>query len=204
VTHALVTAAGRGSNVLVEVPIAVRGVVLEPPTWLSPAFAGVDTRTVRFDLDVADCEIVGVEDWYLTRPGFWHGAIGVAACWAGCADGVVRRLAGRWPDDPHARAHLGAIDSGLWTMRAALHVAAAEIDADRSAPEHGQRRALRVRHLVDVTVADVLARAARAVGPGPLAHEPDVHVAIAEADLYRRQCHAERDLEILGRWHDAR
>src|SRR6478736_2614660 len=40
VTHALVTAAGRGSNVLVEVPIGVPGVVLEPPTWVSPAFTG--------------------------------------------------------------------------------------------------------------------------------------------------------------------
>jgi len=26
-----------------------------------------------------------------------------------------------------------------------------------------------------------------------------VHVELAEVDLYRRQCHAERDLEVLGR-----
>ena len=62
-----------------------------------------------------------------------------------------------------------------------------------------RQRSLRVRHLVDQTVGDITTRLARAIGPGPLAHEPGVHLAILEADLYRRQSHAERDLEILGR-----
>jgi hypothetical protein len=48
-------------------------------------------------------------------------------------------------------------------------------------------------------VSDITTRIARAEGPGPLAHDPDVHLAVIETDLYRRQCHAERDLETLGR-----
>src|SRR6478752_3232131 len=200
VDRALVTVAHAGAHALVDVPISAPGVTLGTSTWRSPAFADVDTRTVHFDLDLGPADMVAVDDWYLRRPGFWHGAIGVAACWAGCVDGVVRRLAPRWPDEPHARAHLGAIDSALWSMRAGVRAAAAEIDAGGpDGADDRQRRALRVRHLVDAAVADITARIGRAVGPGPLAHEPDLHLALAETDLYRRQCHAERDLESLGR-----
>ena len=199
VTHALVTARFGTSNVLVQVALGSPGVSLDPPDWTSPAFAGVDTRTVRFDLTIDDAEVVAVDVGNLRRLGFRHGAIGVAACWAGCADGIVRRLAGRWPDEPHAAADLGAIDAGLWAMRVALSAAAAEIDAGDATDPIRRQRALRVRHLVDQTVGDITTRLARAIGPGPLAHEPGVHLAILEADLYRRQSHAEGDLEILGR-----
>lgn len=199
VSHALVSVRHGGSNALVEVALDRPGVTVEPSRWQSPAFADVDTRTVRFDLVVDDDDVVGIDDWYLRRPGFWHGAIGVAACWAGCADGMVRRLGERWPDDPHAHAHLGAIDGALWAMRAAVLTAAAEIDRNPGQATERQQRALRVRHLVDALVAEITARAARAVGPGPLAHDAGVHQAMIESDLYRRQCHAERDLEVLGR-----
>ena len=35
---------------------------------------------------------VGTAGDYLSRPGFWHGAIGVAACWYGGACGVADPL----------------------------------------------------------------------------------------------------------------
>lgn len=199
VSHALVTAEHGHAHALVLVRLGASGVRLAPPTWASPALADADTRTVTFDLAVDRDDVIGIDDWYLTRPGFWHGAVGVAACWAGCADGIVRRLIGRWPGDPHAAAHLGAIDSDLWAARAALRQAAEEIDTATSAPDEARRRALRVRHLLDRTAADVIDHVCRAVGPGPLAHCPGLHEAMAATDLYRRQCHAERDLETLGR-----
>jgi alkylation response protein AidB-like acyl-CoA dehydrogenase len=198
-THALVTARDGDSNALVAVDLRRGGVSLQPPTWTSPAFTAIDTRTVRFDLDVDEGDIVGTDDWYLRRPGFWHGAVGVAACWAGCSAGLIRELLPKWPQDPHALAHLGAIDSDVWTMQALLDRAAAEIDDANDRPDDGRRRALRVRHAVDALVADITVRAQRAVGPGPFAHRDDLHVRLAETDLYRRQCHAERDLEQLGR-----
>ena len=71
---------------------------------------------------------------------------------------------------------------GPWTRRPTIGVA-----------EHS-----RVRHVVDVLVADITTRAARAVGPAPLAYLPDLHRVLAETDLYRRQCHAERDLAELA------
>jgi len=161
--------------------------------------SAVDTRTVHFDLGVCADDIVGFDDWYLQRPGFWHGAIGVAASWAGCADGIVSRLVPRWKDDAHAVAHLGAIDALLWSTRTIIEAAGDEIDSEPiGTADSRQRRALRTRHLVDVAVGEIIDRTTRALGPGPLAHAKHLHRHIAETDLYRRQSHAERDLEVLG------
>ena len=33
--------------------------------------------------------MVGGLHWYLNRPGFWHGAINPAACWAGGALSLI-------------------------------------------------------------------------------------------------------------------
>ena len=197
-THALVTAEHQGSGALVLVDMQRAGISLPPPQWISPAFADTDTRTVSFDLIVDDADVIGVDDWYLRRPGFWHGAVGVAACWAGSVAGIVGRIRPQWPANPHAAAHLGAVDAALWSMHALLTEAGREIDAVPDDALYAQQRALRVRHAVDATIDDVLRRVTRALGPGPLAHRPDLHVELSEVDLYRRQCHAERDLEALG------
>jgi hypothetical protein len=52
---------------------------------------------------------------------------------------------------------------------------------------------------VEQGCTDVLRRLARAYGPRPLAMDEDVARRYQELDLYVRQSHAERDLEILGR-----
>ena len=160
VSHALLTARFEESNALVLVDMRHRGVRLCGPTWSSPAFAAIDTRTVAFDdAPIENDAIVGEGDWYLHRSGFWHGAVGVAACWAGSAHGLVERLRPNWPSNDHAISHLGAIDAALWAMAAAVTTAANEIDAaSDEAIDDRRRRALRVRHVVDVLVADVTTR----------------------------------------------
>jgi len=199
VTHALVTAVDGASNALVLVPLAAEGVHVTESDWGPPAFDKVDTRTVVFDVELTDDDVIGRDDWYLQRPGFWHGAVGVAACWAGCADGLVARVRDEWRTDDHALAHLGAIDAAIWTMRTVIEAAGRQIDASPEDRNEAHRLALRVRGQIDLLVADVTTRVARALGPGPLAHRPDLHTVLVETDLYRRQCHAERDLAELGR-----
>ena len=169
------------------------------PTWRSTAFAATDTRTVAFDVALDDDEVVGLEGWYLDRPGFWHGAVGVAACWAGCATGLLQRVEPRWKDEPHGLAHLGAIDAVRWELATVLDAAAA---ADR-------RRTRRRRRRPPPSTARPpprgrrrrgdRPRVERALGPAPMAMDAEVAEMIAACDLYRRQCHAERDLEQLGR-----
>jgi len=198
VEGALVTAEADDGAALVLVSLDAHGVQRGEPTWMSPAFAETDTRSVAFDVELDDDAVIGRGGWYVQRPGFWHGAVGVAACWAGCAEGLVGRVVSRWRSDPHATAHLGAIDARLWSITAALAGAAAEIDAAPADVEAAHRRALRIRHVVDSGVEEITQRVQRALGPAPMAMDPDVHLVMAECDLYRRQCHAERDLEALG------
>jgi hypothetical protein len=52
---------------------------------------------------------------------------------------------------------------------------------------------------VEQASSDVLRRFARAYGPRPLAFDREASRRYHELDLYIRQSHAERDLELLGR-----
>jgi hypothetical protein len=135
----------------------------------------------------------------LQRPGFWHGACGPAACWAGGAAGLVDYAKEQSREDPHTLAHLGAMHAAIWGRRSFLDTAGHEIDA---APRECQKAlvlALTVRHLVEQASTDVLRRLARAYGPRPLAMDETITRRYQELDLYLRQSHAERDLEALGR-----
>ena len=79
-THALVTARlDDGRRGLFAVPVSEPAVKALPTTWWNVGMAGSDTRAVQFTN--AHAVAVGDPDDYLNRPGFWHGAIGVAACW---------------------------------------------------------------------------------------------------------------------------
>ena len=113
--------------------------------------------------------------------------------------GVEALLRPHWRTDAHAVAHMGAIDALLWNLRTLVAATGDAIDAQPVGEAHvRQQRAMRIRHIVAEAVDEILDRIPRALGPGPLALEPDVHRHMAEADLYRRQSHAERDLESLG------
>ena len=59
-------------------------------TWVARGLAAVDSGPVDF----ADVPATPVGDpgWYLERPGFAWGGIGVAAVWFGGAVGIARRL----------------------------------------------------------------------------------------------------------------
>jgi hypothetical protein len=126
----------------------------------------------------------------------------VAACWYGGARAVALALltaAAKRDLGPHALAHLGAVDLGLHTARAALVTAAGEIDADPDDRRgDGARRATRVRTLTEAVASDVLTRTGRALGAGPLGHDEAHSRAVADLTVYLRQHHAERDLERLG------
>jgi alkylation response protein AidB-like acyl-CoA dehydrogenase len=164
--------------------------------------AGTDSLTVRFHrVPVPADAAVGGPGEYLRRPGFWHGAIGVAACWYGGAIGVARTLrdAARDRPDPHRLAHLGAVDSTLASMGDVLQAAARSVDAD---PEdrsgNGQRRARRVRATVERGCDEVITRTGRATGATPLCHDEHHARQVADLTVYLRQSHGEADLAALG------
>ncbi len=182
--------------------------------WRTPALADTSTAVVDLNgLTVDSQQVIGGAGWYLSRPGFWDGAVGPAACWAGGAVGLVDHVVAHPPSDPHGRAHLGALSALAWNLEAVLDRAGREMDMSRrdqaamgerraseaSAGDRARRRALTVRHLVDVACAEVAERFARALGPRPLVTDGGIIERDRALALYRRQCHGERDLETLGR-----
>ena len=167
-------------------------------TWPAIGMAGSDSRTIRFT--DAPARPVGAPEAYVDRPGFWHGGVGVAACWFGGAQGIADTLLGaarRTDLGPHALAHLGAVDVALGAAAAVLAEAAGRIDADPKADAH--RLALRVRSTVEAAATEVLERVGRALGAGPLCRDPEHARRVADLTVYLRQSHAEGDLEQLGR-----
>ncbi len=93
---ALVTAHGEAGILLLDVSLDDAGIRPQSSAWKSAAMADTDTVTVDFnDVRVPGVCVVGGPNWYLTRPGFWHGAIGPAACWAGGRSHSSRRQP-RW------------------------------------------------------------------------------------------------------------
>jgi hypothetical protein len=199
VCAALVSARAGDSVLLFDVALDQPGVRVEDSTWATPAFADTATRPVSFTgVRVTSERVLGGDNWYLERPGFWHGAIGPAACWAGGASSLVDAATALDRRDVHSRAHLGAMQAMSWGLGTLLDKAAAEIDADPDDKlQQARPRALKVRHLIERWSTEIMDRFGRATGPQLLAYDPQCarqHMALA---LYIRQCHAERDLEWI-------
>ncbi len=168
--------------------------------WSPAAFAETGTGTVSFDrVPVSESDIVGEPNWYLSRPGFWNGACGPAACWAGGAAGLLDYAKRHPRESPHDVAHLGAIWSAVWACEACLDRAGHDIDANPSDFKQAQVRALALRQTIEQHCSSILGHFGRGYGPRALAFEPDLSRRYGEVELYIRQCHAERDLEALGR-----
>ncbi|OBK31090.1 acyl-CoA dehydrogenase [Mycobacterium asiaticum] len=200
-SNALVTAhLEEGERGLFAVTLTDPGVKPLPSTWWNPGMAGSDTRSVQFSNVRAI--LIGEPGDYLSRPGFWHGAIGVAACWFGGARRVadpLYRCARSESADAYALAHLGAVDAALAAGDAMLAKAAAQIDADPFDRSHtAQLLARRVRAVVEHAVDEAITRTGRALGPGPLCQDGKHAQRVADLSIYIRQSHAERDLAELG------
>ncbi len=204
-SHALVTASLDGSvqtrRGLFAVATDSSAVTALPTTWRNTGMAGSDTRAVRFA--GARAVAIGAPGDYLARPGFWYGAIGVAACWLGGARRVAEPLYRRAADDaadPHTLAHLGAVDAALAAAESVMAVAAAQIDRDPfDRAGNAQLLARRVRAAVEHAADEAIARTGRALGPGPLCQDRDHAQRVADLTVYLRQSHAEKDLAELGR-----
>jgi hypothetical protein len=199
--RALITAhlpsGGRG---LFAIDLTDTRVTVDPAAdWVARGL--VELPSVAIHLDDCPAEPVGQQGWYLNRPGFAWGGMGVAACWLGGAIGIARALHGstrsREPDQI-ALMHLGAVDAALTGAAQLLSAAADAVDAGRAAGTAGVLWAARVRAVAAGTVDVVLLRVGHALGPGPLAADPDHARRVADLQLYVRQHHAERDDAMLG------
>lgn len=212
--HALVTALAGDGYRMFAVDMSHPGAAAVDGSWPAVAMRGSDSRSV--DFHQVPAVALGPPEGYLDRPGFWHGAVGVAAAWWGGALGVADALARadvRRPLHAHALAHAGAVDAALIAAQQVLDWAADEFDNDPNDVAGAARlTAGRVRAVVEDAATTVLDRTGRALGAAPLAMDVEHGRRVADLTLYLRQSHAERDLEALGRasldsagfpWHHA-
>jgi alkylation response protein AidB-like acyl-CoA dehydrogenase len=201
VDRALVTVQAPRSRVsssgALLVDVDVRGLRYDPTSWSSPALADTATGDATFDQPIADADVVDTARWYLDRPGFWHGACGPAACWAGGAIGLIDAALRLVDTDPHRVAHTGAMVAARWSLEAIVHRAGEEIDLDPADRRSAEIRARSLRHVVERTSSDVADRFSRAFGPRPFVSNAAIAQRFADLHLYMRQHHAERELGEL-------
>jgi alkylation response protein AidB-like acyl-CoA dehydrogenase len=201
VTNALVTVT-EPQHFLVDIklPPEGNGIRFDETDWKTDAFASIHTAKTTFDgLPIHKDQIVGPPRWYLDRVGFWWGACGPAACWAGGGQALADYALGQQRQDAHSLAHLGAMQAAAWELRSCLIQAGHKIDKEANTTLTARIVALTLRHLVEQACTDILRRFARAYGPRPLISDQKIARLYYELDLYLRQSHAERDLEALGR-----
>ena len=201
-SHALVTAwVDEHRRGLYAVPLTHPGVeVDEAAGWVARGLREVPSVPVSFT-DVPAVPI-GEPSWYLERPGFAWGGIGVAVIWFGATVAIARRVfdqARQRPLDQIGQSHLGAIDAALTCARSVLSGAADLADSGTVDRDEAAIAALRCRRVAAETAETVLWRSDHALGPAPLALEGDHAARVADLRLYVRQEHAERDQAALGR-----
>ncbi|CAN5833797.1 acyl-CoA dehydrogenase family protein [soil metagenome] len=201
VDRALVTALD-SSDRQILVDVALRDgptISTQLDHWASPALRDTNTGQVQFDgHPFTPDRVIGDPGFYLDRPGFWHGAMGPAACWAGGALGLVDAAEKLTGSDPHRLSHLGSMRSAAWTMQAVLRQAGDEIDRHPTDGVAAQYRARAARHMIERLCTGVLDHFSRSLGPRPFVSDAAVAKRYADVHLYLRQDHAERDLEHLG------
>lgn len=196
--RALITAHTAQSRQLFEIDLRDRGVDVATGRWVAHGLAEV--RSEEITLDSVPATAVGAEGWYLERPGFAWGGIGVAAIWFGASVALGRSLyakslGGSARDSEIAQLLLGEVDVLLHSCRAVLAAAAAEVD---DGSEHPVILAQRVRSTVSAAAERVLALVGHGLGPAPLALDEEHARRVSDLQLYLRQDHAERDLARLG------
>lgn len=197
VTHGLLTAwDADGQQQLVAVVMDQPNLCVTDDGWHAVGMA--NTGSVEILFEHAEGTLIGAPGSYIARPGFWLGGIGIAACWYGAARELAMSLA-RHCDarpEPHALAHLGAVDTALVSCAAVLREAASH--ADRHPDGHFERHARRCRAVAEQTAETVIHHVGRALGAGPYCKTAHFAQLIADLPVYLRQSHAERDLAALG------
>ncbi len=201
-SHALLTvwfADGTGPQ-LVTVDLRQKGIGISSQAWRAVGMADSASADVRFEQVPAT--LVGEVGDYLSRPGFWQGGAGVAACWFGGALALADTLREALAQQPSAarvpfrQAALGRVDVALGGTSALLREAATWIDAHPN--EDASLVALRVRQSAEATARKVLDEVGRALGATPFCSDAGFARMAADLPVFIRQSHAERDDAAVG------
>jgi alkylation response protein AidB-like acyl-CoA dehydrogenase len=163
--------------------------------WHPIGMRASDSRTACVDVRVDDTAQVGPPGSYVGRPGFWHGGVGVAACWHGLARRVGRDLAAHAArrDDPYSAAASGRAVASLAAASALLAAAGRQIDEAPADGAAAERRAHVVRVAIEQSSRDVLQTAIVAQGASALSFDVAHGRAVSDLTVYLGQLHHGHD-----------
>jgi alkylation response protein AidB-like acyl-CoA dehydrogenase len=203
VQRALVTARTADGPRLYDIDVAEHVASVTADSWPAVGMSDSDSQTLTFAGPVvAEADAIGGPGFYTARPGFWFGAVGVAACWYGGAVGLVDHLVQTLRPEPgdHVLADLGRAVARVSAMGDVLLDAAGHIDSDPSDAEGSARfRAFTVRQTVHDTSLEVLSATAAAGGARPLCHHRSQARRAADLYVYLAQHHGGADAAEIGR-----
>jgi alkylation response protein AidB-like acyl-CoA dehydrogenase len=180
--------------------------------WVARGLADVESGPLV--MDAAAATPVGRGGWYLSRPGFRWGGIGVAACWwGGCVPlfaAIVRKNAQGDPK-PLTTSRVGRLYRALESARVILERSAAYIDSAAARESEDADDMAVLAHTARGVVADAVDETLAAVrdilGPAALALDEPTARRCADLELYASQYHRGGDdaslsahLDSAGSW----
>ncbi|MEO7130745.1 MAG: hypothetical protein ABIZ07_05160 [Dermatophilaceae bacterium] len=173
--------------------------------WQTSAMAVSRSHTVTLDdLPAPGSSRIGDSGFYLNRPGFFVGGIGVAAVWAGGAARLADLLEDVTDGAPPAASRsvrLGQVRTELSTAHAVLSRAASVLigqSGSRLDADGLRTLATETRAAVAAAVHRVLELARTVAGPAGLAYAAELTHAVDDLNLYVRQQNADADFTYLG------
>lgn len=197
VDYGLMTYRDRQQNSqLIIVDMHQSGIGIDQSRWHAVGMA--HTRTATVSLTQVAVETVGQPGQYLSRPGFWHGAAGVAACWYGAAAKLASVLQQACQTQPNAfrLMYLGQVNTQLATTRQYFKAVAGHID---QAPRQSHALMIRIlRAQVEQMAHCVLEQVGKALGARAFCENPQFAQLAADLPVFLSQSHAAFDLEQIG------
>lgn len=193
-----------GRHLLVD--LDVHDLPVDSSGWQTGAMSVSRTHTVSVDaVAVPVASVLGGPDFYLDRPGFFPGGVGVAAVWVGglsrVLDTLLDRLGGQRTSSVDLR--LGRLATQRSLALALVRQGGLRLDAGLTAgaaPPRDQlhRLATQIRAGVAQCVHTALTEARTIAGPVGLAFDAPLTHAIDDLDLYVRQQNGDADDVLLG------
>ena len=186
------------THLLFDVPAVA--VSADRDSWRTTAMDASRSFTVTASMPCDADDVVGPENFYLRRPGFLVGGLGVAAVWAGGARSVLEQVAAglrRFTPSAHQTRRLGVMEQAVWQARTAVDATARRLpglDGDRLG-----RETTAARTCVVAACEQVVDEAQRIVGPGGMSTDARLSRTLADLAIFVRQHHVDLAHEAAGR-----
>ncbi|MNU88554.1 hypothetical protein D3C71_783660 [compost metagenome] len=156
------------------------------------------TQTARVTFENTPVKPIGHPNSYLERPGFWHGAAGVAACWYGAAVRLASFLQESCQANPNPfkKLYLGELAQQLAITKQYFQYVAELIDHQPLLSHEREIRILRAQ--TEQCCLSVIERVGKALGARPFCEDATFAQLMADLPVFIRQSHAAFDYEQIA------